>query len=107
MKTYTAFELISAAHDWLADDAARMASRPLGMPRAMWRAQNPARPLPAFDVRDTAYKTRPSRTLGFDANGNLYDLWVWSVGAAPRVIERINLRAQDADARLGRYIAAE
>jgi hypothetical protein len=37
------------------------------------------------------------------ANGNPYDLWVWSVGERSHLIERINLRAYDADRRLAKY----
>ena len=89
---------------FVAADAARMSARPAGMPRSAWRQQNRIEG-GAFSVRDTAYKTQPVRTLGIDVAGNPYDVWVWSTGARPRVIEHIDLRASDADQRLARYVA--
>ena len=102
---YTAAELIAAAKACIAADAERMARRPEGYPRGAWRTANPAGPMPCYEVRDSAMKTRPVRHLTFDSNGNPYDLWVWSTGARPFVVEHVNLRADDANARLARYTA--
>jgi len=100
---YTAQELIDAAKAYIAADAAIMSSRPAGCPRGAWRMENPIDLPTTFDVHDTAFKTSPKRRLSFDLNGNPYDLWVWSNGKKPEVLERINLRADDANARLARY----
>ena len=101
--TYTAQELIAHAKAYIAADAAVMTNRPAHMPRGAWRSQNPVGLPHSFLVRDTAFKSRPDRYLSFDINGNPYDLWVWRLGARSKVIERIDLKASDAAARLSRY----
>lgn len=104
---YTAAELIAHAKSYIAADAAIMSKRPAAMPRAAWRMSNNPTYLPiAFTVRDTAFATQPTRRLAFDLNGNPYDLWVWSTGARPKLIETIDLRAADADKKLARYVRA-
>ena len=91
--------LIAAAKVQAAQDAARMAERPAGMPRCAWRNENPI-DLARFTVKDTAFKTRPLRTIQFDLSGNIYDAWVWG---RCKLIETIDLRAADAASRLARY----
>ena len=103
MNKFTAQELIAHAKAYIAADAAVMSQRPAGIPRAAWRMENPIALPIHFKARDTAFKTKPIRSLAFDLNGNPYDLWVWSKGRKPEVIERIDLDAADADARLARY----
>ncbi len=106
MTSFTAAELIAHAKAYIAADAAIMSKRPAGCPRGAWRMENPI-PLPiSFPVKDTAFKTKPVRGLSFDLNGNPYDLWVWSRGRRPEVIERIDLDEPDADTRLARYECA-
>jgi hypothetical protein len=103
---YTAAQLIAAAKSYIAEDAAIMSRRPAGRPRAAWRRENSVSAPPSFGARDTAYKTTPCRRLSF-TNGNPYDLWVWSAGRRPRVVERIDLSLDDADARLARYVCCQ
>lgn len=103
MKIYTANELTALGTVYAAYDAKHMARRPAGTPKGEWRAKGNYRP-PLIEVRDASLKTRPRRTLVFDANGNTTDLWVLS---ARRVVERIDLAAPDADARLCRYVEIE
>lgn len=98
MATFIAFELITAAKAFQAAEAQIMSVRPEGYPRAAWRAQA-ALPPSAF----AAKQGRARRTLGWVNNGSPYDLWVWSGGAKPKLVEQIDLRAADADARLARY----
>lgn len=101
---YTAAEMVGFAKAYIAADAARMSQRPAGYPRAAWAGEHPIAAPNSFDVRDGALKTRPRRSLAVALNGNAYDLWVWTVGGKRgRCIERIDLRAADADARLARY----
>src|SRR5579872_6852294 len=103
MTSYTAQELIAHAKAYIAADAAIMSTRPAAMPRMAWRQANPIALPMSFPARDTAFKTKPARKLAFDLNGNPYDLWVWTTGRKRDVIERIDLDAPDADARLARY----
>lgn len=100
MASYAAKELIAAAKAYITAEAAIMTKRPAGIPRAAWRGENKGRlPVTDFDVCDG----RAKRRLSFDANGNPYDLWVWSAGARPRVIERIDLRSAEAEQKLAKY----
>ncbi len=101
--TYTAAELIAAGKAYIAADAERMSRRPAGFPRAGWAMQNPVDMPTVFRVRDTALNTRPLRHLSIAFNGNPYDLIIWSVGARPGCVARINLRAPDADQQLARF----
>lgn len=103
MANYTPDFLISAAKAWIKADADRMSRRPSGFTRSAWRAKNPISLQKSWLVQDMAFRTQPQRCFCFDANGSPYDLWVWSTGKAPRVIERINLRAGDAANKLTRY----
>ena len=93
--------LLTLARTCQIADAARMARRPAGHPRAAWRAANPA-PEPRVAVRDTHYKTHHLRAL-YIAGGTAT---VLGLGSRFRVIERIDLRAPDAAARLARYMGA-
>lgn len=104
MTAYTSQELIAAAKAYIAAEAIIMTARPAGVPRAAWRMENIIDLPVDFLARDTALKAKPVRSLSFDLNGNPYDLWVWTTtGRTRKVIERIDLRAADATARLARY----
>ena len=103
MQAYTAAELIDAGKRYMAADAERMKRRPSDCPRGYWRSENPIAEPSAFEVRDTALKTRPIRTLHFDCNGSPYDLAVVRGGAGAKIMEHIDLRGSDADVRLARY----
>lgn len=101
---YTSKELIEAAKAYIAQDAALMAKRPAGMPRAAWRSENPIALPYSFAARDLSLKSRPQRSLSFDLTGNPYDLAVWGYGARRGwLVEHIDLRAPDADEKLRRY----
>ena len=102
MTQITAAELIAAAKIKVAQDAERMVRRPAGVPRGAWRSENPISPA-HWIVKDLAFKTQPLRDIVFDVNGNVYDAWVWG---EKKLVERIDLRAADADARLSRYVRA-
>ena len=93
--------LLTLARTCQIADAARMARRPAGHPRAAWRAANPA-PEPRVTVRDMHYKTHPLRVLCIYGG----TATVMGLGSRFRVIERIDLRAPDAVARLARYVDA-
>jgi hypothetical protein len=103
-KQYTAIDLIEAAKSYIAADAAIMTDRPAGCPRGAWRMENPINLPISFKALDATFRTKPSRTLSFDLNGNPFDLWIWSTGKHPHVLGRINLRAADADTQLSRYV---
>lgn len=98
----TASNLIARQKAVIRADNERMARRPQDCPRAAWRMENPIDHV-RIAVRDMTAKSRPRRKLAFDLNGSATDLWVWSIGKAPRVVERIDLANPDADARLARY----
>lgn len=98
--TLTAADLIQRQKAFLRADNERMNRRPSGTPRYSWRVDNPIDPV-CITAGDTAFKTRPTRILTFDVNGSATDLWVWRSDG--KVIERIDLNAPDADARLARY----
>jgi hypothetical protein len=103
MYSTNADKLITWLKAFVKADQDRMASRPYGMPRAHWRELNP---IVDFNIAvlDTAYKTRPTRCFAVDLASNPYDLYVWSTGRTPRCIERIDLRKEDANTRLARYL---
>lgn len=103
MATLSAAALLEAHRKILAADAERMKRRPAHMPRGAWRDENPIADLQIL-VRDTAFKTMPVRTLLFDFNGTLGDLLV---AGDTRFIDRIDLKAADADDRISRYVPLE
>lgn len=103
MTDFTAADLIAKITAYRVADAARMADRPPGVNRNAWRAAHPIAPIAFPTLRDTAFKRRPVRKL-FTIDAEAGRLFVrGDRGASPRVIEIIDLRAPDADARLNRY----
>lgn len=98
-------ELIESIRQYQRADEAQMIARPAGTPRGFWRSRPESPREPKWKVRDTAYKTKPVRLMTVDAGAaNPRDVWVWSTGPKSRVIERIDLTAPDAEARVGRYL---
>ncbi len=99
-------ELIEKQKTVMLADAERMARRPKGVSRFSWRCDNRIEYL-LIHAADTAFKTKPERTMCFDLNGSATDLWIWSMprdlGKRPFLVERIDLSAEDADDRLSRY----
>lgn len=92
-------QLISTAKTLANMDAKRMARRPEGMSRKAWREKNPINS-ESLEIRDHAFKTKPVRILQFDLTGHIYNAWIW---AGAKLIEKIDLRAPDAEKRLSRY----
>lgn len=101
--TLTAAALLAARRAYLRADGARMEARPAHYSRAQWRAEHPVTAA-AITVIDLARKSRPRRVIPMPDNGQAYDLWIWG---DVRLVERIDLRAPDADARLARYRLVE
>ena len=99
MQTLTAEHLLTARRAELLADRERMSRRPPGVNKADWREANPIDRV-SYEVRDLRYKTRPHRTLIFDLNGSLYDVWIWG---KRHCILRIDLRAPNADAQLAQF----
>ena len=103
MTNLTAADLIAKITAYRVADASRMANRPAGTNRNAWRSAHPIASVEFPTLRDTTLKSRPVRKL-FTIDAEAGRLFVRSDrGASPRVVEIIDLRAPDADARLGRY----
>ena len=101
---YKAAELIEQRRAWIRADEQRMIRRPQGYCRAAWRDENPVDIPLSWRVLDTAFKTQPRRLFSFDVTAAVGDLWVWSCGKRPFVVEHIDLLSPDADERLTRYL---
>lgn len=102
-RTLTAADLLALRRAYLRADGERMAQRPAHTCRAQWRAEHPIADQASITVIDTARKSRPRRIIPAPCNGQIHDVWVWG---DVRLVERIDLRAPDADARLARYVVA-
>ena len=100
MTSYTAAELKDIKRNWNKEDEARMQLRPAGMPKAAWRIENPVTTKTILAVLDGNFKTRPERTMAFDTTGTL-EVFIFS--SSGRLVERIDLEADDANQRLSRY----
>jgi hypothetical protein len=93
-----AAELLALHKTYVAADQERMKRRPARMPRNEWRTANPIPVVVYPTPRDTKYKSKPRRTLGFiDHSPRLF------VGTALRFCDVIDLTEPDADTRLDRY----
>ena len=88
-----------------------MDKRPKDKPRAVYRHEIDnlinVRSFTAL-VKDLRFKSKPYRQLSFTGSHTPFDLWVFNSAPATvsreyRLIDRIVLRAADADERLSRY----
>lgn len=97
-------QIIDAGKAWIAHDREVMAVRPRHVARADWRAERQGYPDISWIVRDGNYRTRPNRVAMIPAfDGRTTELVVFETGKRGKVIERIDLRAPDAQDRLARY----
>lgn len=103
MDTLTAAKLIEQAKSFQTADEARMCLRPEGVPRSVWRRDNPITIETSFMVRDTAYKSRPKRVVQVCLSPNIFEVMIHNATPGGKVIEWIDLRSPDADQRLARY----
>lgn len=94
--------LIEMARAARRHDAEIMARRPAGCPRAAWRMENPG-PKMALLAREG----RATRSISLDYGSGMSEAWVWSATQRPRLVDRVDLSAADADERLARYVPVE
>lgn len=101
MNSFIAQELIDISKEFRTAHRSRMAQRPRGMIKSAWLGDVDLA-IRSFHVVDTAFKTEPKRELVLYPE-DAHRVWVWGCGNSSNLIEKIDLRAPDADKKLARY----